>query len=67
MIYLTSLTGFVILINKNGGVFMTIRDKVAVMTGTSKGIGRQTTLAPIAAGANPAVSGRADIHPAYPS
>jgi len=46
---------------------MTIREKVAVMTGTSEGIGRQNPLTLIAASANPAVSGRADIHPAYPS
>jgi hypothetical protein len=46
--YLTSIMGFVIL--NNGGLHMTIRDKVAVVTGASKGIGRQTALALAAAG-----------------
>ena len=37
---------------------MTIKDKVAVVTGASKGIGRQTALALAAAGADTAVSAR---------
>lgn len=37
---------------------MTIRDKVAVVTGASKGIGRQTALALAAAGADLAISAR---------
>jgi 3-oxoacyl-[acyl-carrier protein] reductase len=55
---LTSTIGFVILIIKLGGISMTIKDKVAVVTGASKGIGRQIALALAAEGADLAISAR---------